>query len=125
MAIVKLKHMKPFFKFSKKQVTIKTDESVYIIPFDDILFCESSMQYTIFFKTNGSSERIKLSLLDVEKQLNGMSFWSTSKKHLVNLKYLDRVPSNNETVILLNNHIKIPIDEDRKQLLINELTKLQ
>ena len=117
--------MKPFIKFSKKQVTFKTAESVHVVPFDDILFCESSKQYTTVFKTNGSSERIKLPLAEVERQLSGLSFWQTSKDHLVNLKYLDRVPATDEHMVLLNNHYKIPIDDDRKQLLINELTKLQ
>ena len=117
--------MRAFFKSAKKQVTLKSDGLVYIILTDEILFCESSKQYTTIFKTDGTSEKIMLSLAEVECRLKGLSFWATSKDYLINLKYLDRVPSNEEHLILLNNQYQIPIDDDRKQLLINELTKLQ
>lgn len=115
--------MKTFANFAKKKVTFKTSESLHIIPFNDILFCESNKPYTIIYKTDGTSEMVKLPITEVEKILSGLSFWLTSNIHLVNLKYLDKVPSNNENSIIIDNRYKIPIDDDRKQLLLGELSK--
>ena len=117
--------MKPLVNISKNKVTFRTPEAVHIIAYNEILFCEASIQYTTLYKTDGSSEKIKLSLAEVEQSLTGLSFWATSKNHLVNLKYLDRVPKNEEGIVLLNNFYRIPIDDERKELLVNELTKLQ
>lgn len=105
-------------KINKKEIQktliIKTADAQYFIEIKDIIRCQSDGSYTIFYTSDKkimSSRNLKY----YENILSEHTFVRVHQSHLVNIKYIKTINSNN-TVCLINDE-KIPVATRKKSYL--------
>ncbi len=96
------------------KLTIPTPEGYVFIMQDNILFCQSDGNYTIFFLQEGRmicSKKLK----EIELYLSPENFIRTHQSYLVNLRHVEKYyRKNNGQLVLFNGKI-IPISRSRKE----------
>lgn len=110
-------------KVSKRKFTFKERDTVHIIDPDSVLLFEKVYHKTAIIKIDGSTESISVSLDELEHKLSRLPFWRSDDAHIINLQFLEKV-SDSENILIMIGRIKVPIDSDRKALLIDELSKI-
>jgi DNA-binding LytR/AlgR family response regulator len=105
-----------------KKVKISIGDSLYLVDPDAILFFSATSEGTIAFKKNRCTVNIPLSIEELEKKFN--TFFRINRDCLINLEYLDNVSENENAFVMIDNQYQYPIDKDKKDLLLNALTKL-
>ena len=101
------------YEIPQDRFVIREQSSIRILLKRDILFCQSSSNYTIINFENG--ERIVLSkcLKQIEQQLCDPNFMRIHASFLVNLDYLLRINLSPSKTVLLQNQISLPISKSR------------
>lgn len=105
-----------------KKVKICINDSIRIYDPDNILCIATGNHGSIAMKKQGISEEIPMSIEELETTFG--SFFRINHDCLINLAYLDGVSDLENGFVLIDNHYKIPIDRDKKQLLFEALSKL-
>lgn len=100
------------FKSNGVMQSISTSDIYYfMISGHEINLSSANGDYTIW----------NLSLSMIEKQLNNLSFYRCSNDCIINLKYVTALQGN---LAIINNTAKIVISRNKKQELINKLSKV-
>lgn len=105
----------------QKTLLIKTADAQYFIEIKDIIRCQSDGSYTIFHTTDKKIMSAR-NLKYYENILSEHTFVRVHQSHLVNIKYIKTINTNN-TVWLTNNE-KIPVATRKKSYLKQVLDSL-
>ena len=108
----------------KRHITIRTEHNFHMLKVDEIIFMEAAALKTKVHLINHAIRIIELSIDDMEYRFREYPFWRSDNNHLINLKYLEKVSDKNDGTILLRGGFRVPIEENRKTILIEELTRL-
>ena len=108
----------------KRHITIRTEHNFHMLKIDEIIFLEAFGLKTKVHHVNHAIQEVELPLNNIESKLKTYSFWRTDESHLINLKYLEKVSDKEEGTVLMRGDYMVPIDENRKAILIEELTRL-
>lgn len=103
-------------------VKIKAGDSWYLLNPGSILFCYATDHSCVLTHADGHTTEIGLTLKELEHKF--CTFFRTNNSYLINLEHLNNVSNLENGYILMDNRCKIPIDNDKKLLLIAELSKL-
>ena len=97
----------------------------------DILFFKSLDNYAEVYFTNGSNTEIKrkiirISLTELNKQLNSEYFIRSHRSYIVNLFHIEKVEGNSNVskIYQKGNNSTIPISRSRRQEVLKTLNKL-
>ena len=106
-------------KETEKTLLIKTADAQYLLQIKDIVRCQSDGAYTIFY-TRDKQIMSARNLKYYENILSDHTFVRVHQSHLVNIKYIQTINSNN-TVSLTNGEY-IPVATRKKAYLKQILT---
>lgn len=107
------------------QRLILTDaDNVYMVEVMDIIHCQASNNYTIFFMKNGKQLVISKSLKEYSELLESSGFFRIHKTHLINLKYFAKYHKQNGGMVVLADSTELPVAVRRKEALFDALQKL-
>ncbi|GAA4234710.1 LytTR family DNA-binding domain-containing protein [Postechiella marina] len=101
-------------KETQKTLLIKTADAQYFLQIKDIVRCQSDGSYTIFH-TKDKKIMSARNLKYYENILSEHTFARVHQSHLVNIKYIKTINSNN--TVLLTNSEKIPVATRKKSYL--------
>jgi len=101
-------------KETQKTLLIKTADAQYFLQIKDIIRCQSDGAYTIFHTADKKIMSAR-NLKYYENILSEHTFVRVHQSHLVNIKHIKSISSNN-TIALINNE-KIPVATRKKSYL--------
>lgn len=105
----------------KKQLTIVTETAIHVLPVNEIIYCEASVDGTIFYKTNNHQLSVDLPFHEVETIMKPYSFWSASKNCMINLNFLDEIPIGDEKPIIKLENYRLAVDRKKINMLLDVL----
>ncbi len=109
---------------SNKKIALNTSNKTYIYKIDEIIRCESSGSYTIFYIKNSEPVLISKSLGETEDLLKDHQFERIHKSHLINLNYLRTFIKSEGGFVEMENGDKIPVSNRKREYLIQLLKSL-
>lgn len=108
----------------KRHITLRSGHTYHVLKLDEIIFLEAIHSKTKAHYINHSIQEIEIRLDDIEPKLKDYPFWRSDRNHLINLKFLEKVSGNNDSTVMMKGDYRVPIDENRKTILFEELARL-
>jgi two-component system, LytTR family, response regulator len=106
------------------KIILKTHDNIYLVPVNDILYCESDDNYTRFHLLNKQEIFVSTTLKEYEDMLADSGFLRVHKSYLVNLKYFWRFEKAEGGFVVLEGDVKIPVASRKREELLEMLDRL-
>lgn len=103
----------------QNRIVLRSQQYLQIVPFEEILYCQSDAGYTTFFLTDQRKIVVSKSIKDYEELLPNW-FIRPHQSYLVNHNYIDRY--HKDGYLVLRNGVEIPVATRRKEIIIEYLT---
>lgn len=107
-----------------KKLSIRTKDRVQFLNAEEVLFFCKRINKVAVTYIDGRGEEIAISMAKLEELLKGMPFWRSTSNYIINLKNLERISTLDNDVVTMKGDVQVPIDENRKELLVEELSKM-
>jgi two-component system LytT family response regulator len=108
----------------KRKLVLKTQESVHIVELDEIIRCEASRNYTVFFLLGGKKILVSKTLKDFETILAPHLFLRIQQSHLINLNFVDRYDKGNGGMVVMKDRSEVPLSPNKRDLFFQFLENL-
>lgn len=105
------------------KLVVKTTESIYIIPKDEIVRCESCRNYTTIFQLGEKGLLVSQTLKDFEDILPYPKFLRVHQSHLINTNFIKRIDKLDSRLLLKDNS-RVPIACRKKEQLMEYVNSL-
>ena len=103
------------------KVNLTTTHELLLINTDEIVRIEANNNYSHFFFVNRAKVIVSKTLKDFEDQLTAHNFYRVHQSHLINLKYVEAVTSNDGDYVLLQYGHKVEISRRKKAEFLHRL----
>jgi two-component system LytT family response regulator len=110
---------------SFRKIAFPTLHGYELILMNDIVYCESSSNYTHVHLRGGKNLLVSKTLKDIEEILNAAPFFRTHKTWLVNLDYAVRYIKGEGGQLVIEDGAEVPVSRNRKEELLKYITHLQ
>lgn len=107
-----------------KKIVLRTQESIFLVDINHILYCESDNSYTTFHLEGDKTILVSRSLKEFEQMLGHYQFFRPHQCFLVNLNKVTRVDKTEGGNVILQSGKSIPVSFRRKQALLDVLAKI-
>ena len=116
--------LKNIYNKGRQKLCIPDINGFNIVEINDIVRCESNINYTTIYTNKNSPITVAKSLKEFEKMLSDFNFFRVHNSHLVNLNYIKSYNKSKGGHVELANGDKIEISIRRKDEFIKTITKL-
>jgi len=110
------------FNFGK--IAFHTQSSYELVSPENILFCESSSNYTYVHLNSGEKLLVSKTLKEIEDILDHATFFRVHHSFLVNLQFAIRYIKGEGGFLVLNNNMSIPVSRNKKDELLKIITHI-
>jgi two-component system, LytTR family, response regulator len=86
-----------------------------MVPYTDIIRCESDSNYTTCFLADGRKTTFSKTLGDIEKQLPSSFFYRIHNSHLINLHHIKRMFKSDGGYVIMNDGSQVGISRSKKE----------
>lgn len=107
-----------------KKIAIPTISGLCFVNLQDILRCQSDVNYTIIHKKDKSSLTVAKTLKDFESLLKDYHFFRVHNSHLINLNYIKNYNKGKGGYVTLEDGTEIEVSTRRKDDFIKCITAL-
>jgi len=97
-----------------RKVVLKTQESIYLIPFDEIIRCEAHKNYTTFYLFDQRKIVTSKTIKEYQTILEEPQFVRCHRSHIINMDFFKRYDKANEGWIILKDETEIPLSRSNK-----------
>lgn len=101
-----------------KRIALNTLEKIHIVEVDEILRCESNINYTMFYFTDKTKLLVTKTLKEFDKLLSDHYFIRVHQSHLVNARFIKEF-SKSDGSIYMKDGTKVPVSTRKKQVLMD------
>ncbi|MBP1164625.1 two-component system LytT family response regulator [Chryseobacterium sp. PvR013] len=124
---IRLRHLMELLEdklpLENKKIALPTQKETLLVPVQNILRCESSNNYTIFYLINGLVHVISKPIYEYEEMFRSFGFIRCHQSHLVNKRHVISILNQDSGYLILAfTDQKIPISRQRK-ILVKEALK--
>lgn len=98
------------------RIALATIKETRFIRTTDIVRCESSNNYTIFFLSNGEKLTASRPIFEYEELLKSYGFIRCHQSHLVNRKYVKSWVKEDGGYLLMDNGHQVPVSKNKKDM---------
>ena len=105
------------------KIPLSTMTGLLFVNKEEIMYCESSGNYTYFFMKDGKKIMVSRQLGEYEKLMTDTFFVRIHDKYIINLKYVTEYIKGRGGEIKLNNLINLPVSINRKDNLMARFEK--
>lgn len=105
------------------KITLHSNDGVYILPVEDIIFMEADGQYTHFFLKDGGRKLSSLNLMEYEELLSDHHFFRAHRSFLINLKEVRKYVRGEGGSVIMSNGQSVDISKRRKAEFLKVLEK--
>ena len=103
-------------------ITVSTQEGLYYLKLEDIMWIEASKNYSTFHLENEEKITVSKSLGEFEKILPKNIFFRSHQSYIIQLKYVHKLSKEDGCHIILNNGQSIPISRRKKEEFLKIMT---
>lgn len=96
------------------RITLATAHELLLVNTDDIIRVEANNNYSHFYFTNRPKVIVSKTLKEFDEQLSGQQFYRIHQSHLINLKHVLSVNSNDGDYALLTQNHRVEISRRKK-----------
>jgi len=107
----------------KHKIKIHTKTRVWFFKSREIVRFEAGNGNTTAYLTNKNHSVINENINQIENQLKDFSFLRIHNNHIVNMNFITRIFEDNSGKVTLTNGDILPVDNQRKQYIIETLEK--
>lgn len=117
----KLSKIKDALIHEEPKLIIPSSEGLHIIKINNIIRCEASDVYTLFFMKNNKKLVASKSLNNYEKLLSDINFVRIHSKHLINLRYIIQYVKGKGGYVIMENGNEVEVSVRKKMDFMNKL----
>lgn len=104
-----------------KRIALNTLEKIHIVNIEEILRCESNINYTMFYFTDGTKLLVTKTLKEFDNLLSGHHFIRVHQSHLINTNFIKEfLKSAGE--IVMKDGTRVPVSTRKKQVLMDMIS---
>jgi two-component system, LytTR family, response regulator len=107
-----------------ERLALHTQDKIHIVNINDILRCESNVNYTEFYFSNGKKLLVTRTLKDFEDLLQDQGFYRVHQSHLVNTKFIKEFIKTDGGYLLMNDGNTVPVSTRKRPEVIKMLEEL-
>ena len=100
-----------------KKLALNTLEKIHIVSVDEILRCESEINYTKFHFTDGTRLLVTKTLKEFDRLLKDHNFIRVHQSHLINADFIKEFVKSDGYVVMKDG-TKVPVSTRKKQVLM-------
>lgn len=97
-----------------ERLALHTQDKIHIVNINEILRCESSVNYTEFYFTNNKKLLVTKTLKEFEDLLNDQGFYRVHQSHLINTKYIKEFIKTDGGYLIMNDGSSIPVSTRKR-----------
>ncbi len=101
-----------------KRIALNTLDKIHIVEVSEILRCESNINYTMFYFTDGTKLLVTKTLKEFDKMLSDHYFIRVHQSHLVNARFIKEF-TKSDGYIFMKDGTKVPVSTRKKQVLMD------
>jgi two-component system LytT family response regulator len=105
------------------KIALPTLHEIMYVKVSDIVRCEASDNYTIFYLESGEKVLVCKTLKEFSELLKSYNFIRTHQSHLINLHFVKSYLKEDGGALLLTDKTKIPVSRQNRDLVKDALSK--
>lgn len=105
-------------------IALHTQEKIHICSIEDIVRCESNVNYTTFYFKDGTKKMITKTLKYFDQILTGSGFFRVHQSHLINSRYIKEYVKLDGGYIVMKDGTNIPISNRKKAEVVKLISAL-
>ena len=109
---------------TKKKIVLKTAESIFLVPLENIVRCEADCNYTWVHFNNQPKILISKPLKHFDDMLKDFNFIRVHQSHLVNINHVIRVNKVDSGELVFSDNATVPISARKRKELFDVLDNL-
>ena len=106
------------------QIALSTTDKVKLVQISDIIRCEASNNYTIFYFSDGTKEMVAKTLKSFDQILDPSLFLRTHQSHLVNFQYVKEFMKRDGGYLILKNEEMVPVSVRKRNAVVDFLRRI-
>lgn len=107
-----------------KRIAVPTMSGLTFLNIQDIIRCQSDVNYTTLFLANSRPLLVSKTLKEFEELLQGYHFFRVHNSHLINLHHLKSYNKGKGGYVIMNDNSEIEVSTRRKVCFLKTLTKV-
>jgi two-component system LytT family response regulator len=107
-----------------KRVVLVTQDRIFVKDIEEIVRCESNINYTWFYLLDGSKILVSKTLKEYDKMLSDHNFYRVHQSHLINATYIKEYVKSDGGYLLMKDGSSVPVSTRRKQEVMDMLSNL-
>jgi two-component system LytT family response regulator len=107
-----------------RRISVPTVKGLEFLPVQDIVRCESHINYTSIFLTNGQKLTVARTLKEFEELLEEHHFYRVHNSHLINLAWIKSYHKGKGGSVCMTDNTEIEVSIRRKDELLKRLAEL-
>ena len=107
-----------------KRISVPTMKGLEFLPVQEIIRCESHINYTSIFLTNGQKLTVARTLKEFEELLSEHNFYRVHNSHLINLAWIRSYNKGKGGSVSMADQTEIEVSTRRKEELLKRLSGL-
>ncbi len=107
-----------------ERLALHTQDKIHIVNINDILRCESNINYTEFYFSNGKKLLVTKTLKDFEDLLSDQGFYRVHQSHLVNTKFIKEFVKTDGGYLIMNDGSSVPVSTRKRPDVMKMLEEL-
>lgn len=105
------------------KIALPTLQEIMYVKVSDIIRCEASNNYTLFYLQSGEKVLVSKTLKEFAELLKPHNFIRTHQSHLINLYFVKSFLKEDGGTLFLNDRTKIPISRQNRDMVKEALNK--
>jgi two-component system, LytTR family, response regulator len=110
-------------KANHHKIALPTQNGLLFILPSDILYCQSSGNYTKFFTNDGKHILVSRQLGEFEKMLSADDFHRIHDQYIVRLQYIKEYIRGRGGELIMENNVSLPVSANRKDAFLQRFEK--
>jgi two-component system LytT family response regulator len=107
-----------------KRISVPTVRGLEFLPVQEIVRCESHINYTSIYLTNGQKLTVARTLKEFEELLEEHNFFRVHNSHLINMAFVKSYHKGKGGSVLMMDNTEIEVSTRRKEELLKKLANL-
>jgi two-component system, LytTR family, response regulator len=107
-----------------ERLALHTQDKIHIVNINEIIRCESNVNYTEFFFQSGKKLLVTKTLKDFEDLLSDQGFYRVHQSHLINTKYIKEFVKTDGGYLLMKDDSQVPVSTRKRAEVIKMLEEL-
>lgn len=105
-----------------KRLALNSQEKIKVVDLDDVVRCESTGSYTLFFMKDKEQVLVTRTLKEYDSMLSDVGFLRVHQSHLINMAYISEFIKTDGGHLVLKDRTEIPVSSRKRSAVIKALS---